>query len=80
MLLGDISERESNILNMYIEDPDLVLVSTTLISRFGISANTAKSDLKDLTKKEYLKEISINGRTKGYIKSERFFEKVDGLR
>ena len=61
---------------MYIEDPDLILVSTTLISRFGISANTAKSDLKDLTKKGYLKEISINGRTKGYIKSELFFYKI----
>ena len=80
MHLGDISERESNILNMYIEDPDLILVSTTLISRFGISANTAKSDLKDLTKKGYLKEISINGRTKGYIKSEMFFDKIEKIR
>ena len=80
MHLGDISERESSILNMYIEDPDLILVSTTLISRFGISANTAKSDLKDLTKKGYLKEISINGRTKGYIKSEIFFDKIEKIR
>lgn len=77
--LGNVSERESNILSMYLENSDLVLVSTDLIARFGISANTAKSDLKDLTKKDYLKEININGRTKGYIKSEDFFNKIRKL-
>ena len=72
MHLGDVLERESNILGMYIEKPDLVLVSTDLIPRFGISPNTANADLKDLTRKNYLKEININGCTKGYIKSEMF--------
>lgn len=76
MHLGDISARESIILNMYVENPDLVLVSTDLTSRFGVSPNTAKSDLKDLTQKEYLKEINLNGRTKGYIRSEKFFDRI----
>ena len=80
MHLGDVSERESNVLSLYIENPDLILVSTDLIPRFGISANTAKSDLKDLTQKGYLKDININGRTKGYIRSEEFFDKIGKIK
>ena len=80
MHLGDVTERESSIIRMFIENPDLISVSTDLISRFGISANTAKSDLKDLTRKGYLREININGRTKGYVRSEEFIEKIEKIK
>lgn len=72
--IGDVTPREAGILNIYIENADKVLTSTDLMTRFGISAGTAKSDLRDLTRKGYLKEISLNGRTKGYIRSDRFQE------
>ena len=70
--LGNITERQSQILNMCIENPDIVLVSTDIVGRFGVTPNTAKSDLRKLTEKGYLKEISLNGRTKGYIRSDNF--------
>lgn len=70
--LGNITERQSHILNLCIENPDIVLVSTDIVGKFRVTPNTAKSDLRKLTEKGYLKEISLNGRTKGYIRSDSF--------
>lgn len=70
--LGNISERQSQILSLCIENPDIVLVSNYIVSKFGVTPNTAKSDLKKLTEKGYFNEISLNGRTKGYIRSDKF--------
>ena len=70
--LGNITERQSQILGLYIENPDKVLVSTDIIAKFGVAPGTAKSDLRKLTNKGYLKEISMNGRTQGYVRSDDF--------
>lgn len=78
--LGNITERESQILSMYIENPDIVLISTDIVGRFGVTPNTAKSDLKKLTQKDYLREISMNGRTKGYIRSDNFEELIKKIK
>lgn len=74
--LGNISQRQAGILNLYIENPDLVLSSVDVMGKFGVSAGTAKSDLRDLAQKGYLREISLNGRTKGYVRSAAFREMV----
>lgn len=70
--LGNITERQSKILSLYIDNPDKVLASTDIVAKFGVSPGTAKSDLRDLTNKGYLSEISMNGRTKGYLRSDDF--------
>lgn len=74
--LGNITARQAEILNRLIENPDEVLTSMDITSRFGVSAGTAKSDLRNLTEKGYLSEISLNKRTKGYIRSAGFQELV----
>lgn len=38
------------------------------------------SDLRKLTENGYLKEISLNGRTKGYIRSFNFEEMISKVR
>lgn len=78
--LGNITERQSQILSLCIENPDIVLVSTDIVGRFGVTPNTAKSDLRKLTEKGYLNEISLNGRTKGYIRSENFEKLISKIR
>lgn len=76
MHLGNISSRQAEVLNRFIENPDEVMVSTDLARRLGVSSGTAKSDLKDLTGKGYLKEVALNGKTKGYIRSEGFEDNI----
>ena len=78
--LGNITERQSQILSLCIENPDIVLVSTDIVGRFGVTPNTAKSDLRKLTEKGYLNEISLNGRTKGYVRSENFEQLIGKIR
>lgn len=78
--LGNITGRQSQILSLFIENPDTVLVSTDIVGRFGVTPNTAKSDLKNLTQKDYLKEISLNGRTKGYVRSDSFEQLISRIR
>lgn len=68
--LGDISPRQAQILSQFVDNPNDVVTSVDLIGKYGISAGTAKSDLKKLSRLGYLSEISLNGRTKGYVKSE----------
>ena len=78
--LGNITSRQSQILSLLIDNPDIVLVSTDIVAKFGVSPNTAKSDLRKLTEKDYLKEINLNGRTKGYIRSDNFEHLVDKIK
>lgn len=78
--LGNITARQSEILSLCIENPDIVLVSTDIVGKFGVTPNTAKSDLRKLTEKGYLDEISLNGRTKGYIRSSDFEQMVSKIK
>lgn len=78
--LGNLTERQSQILSLYIDNPDTVLVSKDVVGKFGVTPNTAKSDLKDLSGKGYLREISLNGRTKGYIVSDNFEQLVSRIK
>lgn len=67
--LGNISPRQSQILARFIDNPEQVITSMDIIERFHVSSGTAKSDLKKLVQLGYLDEIALNGRTKGYTKS-----------
>ncbi len=78
--LGNITERQSQILGLYMENPDSVLVSKDIVIKFGVTSNTAKSDLRKLTEKAYLREISLNGRTKGYVRSDNFEQLISKIR
>lgn len=78
--LGNITKRQSQILSLCIENSDIVLVSTDIVGKFGVTPNTAKSDLRKLTEKGYLSEISLNGRTKGYIRSVNFEQLIGKIK
>lgn len=78
--LGNITERQSQILSLCVDNPDIVLVSTDIVGKFGVTPNTAKSDLRKLTEKGYLSEISLNGRTKGYVRSDKFEDLIGKIR
>lgn len=78
--LGNITIRQAEILSLCIENPDIVLVSTDIVGKFRVTPNTAKSDLRKLTEKGYLLEISLNGRTKGYIRSSSFEQMVNKIK
>ena len=77
--LGNISSRQSQILARFIDNPEEVVTSMDIIERFKVSPGTAKSDLKKLVRAGYLDEISLNGRTKGYMKSQSMDDMISNI-
>ena len=70
--LGNLSPRETQIINLFVKNPDLTIQAKELSARLIVSISTAKSDLKKLTEKGFLKAIPLNGKTTAYLKSDIF--------
>lgn len=77
LLLGNINERQAEILRLYAEDETLVLTVKDVRIKFHISPTTAKSDLIKLVKSGYLDELSYNKVKKGYLRSSNFQSLID---
>ena len=74
--LGNINERQAQILKMYYEDPALILTVKDLQVKFLVTPTTAKNDLMLLLERKFIKEIAFNKVKKGYIKGELFDSQV----
>ncbi len=74
MRLGYINERQAQVIQRFVDDPNEVITVKELQERFSISPTTAKQDIVNLMERGLLKEISFNKVKKGYIKGERFDE------
>ena len=77
--LGDINERQAQIIRMYLENPKEVLTVKDLQNKFMVTATTAKSDIVGLLKRGLLDEISFNKVKRGYIKGQRYDEIVKDI-
>jgi predicted HTH transcriptional regulator len=75
--LGDLNERQAQIIWMFSEGNKQVVTVKELQGYFGISATTAKTDVMALVNRGILKEIAFNKVKNGYIKGERFSEIVN---
>lgn len=70
--IGNINERQAEIVKIYYQNPKEMLTVKDLEARFLITPTTAKSDIVGLLKIGALTEIPLNKVKKGYIKGDRF--------
>ena len=70
--IGNINERQAQIIQLFNDDPQIVLTVKDLQLKFYVSPTTAKHDIVGLVEKGLLKEISFNKVKKGYVRSENF--------
>lgn len=70
--LGEINERQAQIIRMYMENPKEVLTVKDLQHKFMVTATTAKSDIVGLMNRGLLKEIAFNKVKRGYVKGEEY--------
>lgn len=70
--IGDINERQAQIIRMYMENPKEVLTVKDLQNKFMVTATTAKSDIIGLLNRGLLKEIAFNKVKRGYVKGEEY--------
>lgn len=78
--LGNINERQAQIIRMFIDNPNEVLTVKDVQAKFLITPTTAKSDLIGLVQRDLLNEISFNKVKKGYIKGEKFDESIKQIK
>ena len=74
--LGDINDRQAQIIKMFVDNPKEVVTVKDIQSKFFISATTAKGDIMGLVNRGLLKEFAFNKVKKGYVRSDGFEEAV----
>jgi len=72
MKIPEINERTAQVLKLLNSDPDRVLSTKEIETRFNISNFTARSDLKTLVKLGFLDVIQVNKKKQNFIKSAKF--------
>jgi len=77
--LGNLNERQADILKLVSDTPKIMLTIKELQNRFVITHATAKSDIIKLVKRNLIKEIPLNKVKKGYIKGDKFDETINTL-
>lgn len=69
---ANINERQAEIIKLYYDNPQEVLVVKDVQVRFGITPTTAKSDIVKLMNLGLLREIELNKVKKAYVRSADF--------
>lgn len=75
-----INERMAQILKIIKDDPDRILSTKEIESRFSISNFTARSDLRALVEMGFLDIIQVNKKKQNFIKGEKFNENIKPLK
>jgi len=67
-MAGNINQRQALILQRLKEEPDTIFTVKDVQEQFSVSSMTARKDLSDLVRQNYMTEIALNRVTRGYIK------------
>lgn len=77
--IGNISQRQSEILYMMLKNDNIVLTVKDVSSRLLVTPTTAKHDIMGLVQNGLLSEIALNRQKKGYIRGPYFKERVESV-
>lgn len=72
MKIPGVNDRMAQILKIIHDDPDRIINTKEMESRFNISNYTARNDLKSLVKLGFLEIIQVNKQKQNFIKSSTF--------
>ena len=70
MMAGNINQRQALILQQLKEEPDTIFTVKDVQEQFSVSSMTARKDLADLVRQNYMTEIALNKVTRGCIKMQ----------
>lgn len=74
--LGDINDRQAQIIKMFVDNPKEVITVKDIQSKFFISATTAKVDIMGLVSRGLINEFAFNKVKRGYVRSDKFEDAV----
>lgn len=70
--IGNINERQSQIIQMFVDEPEEIITVKDIQTKFSITPTTAKTDIIGLIDKGILQEVYLNKRKRGYIRGNEF--------
>lgn len=70
----EINERQAQVLYWIEEDKNRFFTIKEIENIFNVTNQTARTDIEELVKKEFLKKIKINNKSFNYWKGEKFNE------
>lgn len=79
-LISGVNSRQAELLRLFTERPDLNIRVTEVATRFDVTAHTARADLQHLVKLGLLREMSIDKKTKSYIRTKDFDDVLRGIK
>jgi len=71
-----INERQAEILKMYYDEANLILTVKEIETRFMVSNQTARTDLLQLVKNEFIEIIQANKKKQIFVRTDRFEQLV----
>lgn len=78
--ISEINERQAQILKTLTEKPKTIFTAKELTTIFNVSSKTTRKDLQQLVLLGLMKEININQRQMGYIRTDDFEARLEKLR
>ena len=76
----NINDRQNQILNLYIDNPNIIFTSKDLEKYLDKTVKTIRSDLNHLVSLGLLDIVKINKRLRGYSRSKMFELKLEEIR
>ena len=70
--IDGINERQARIIKLYDDKPNSFFSARELVSSFGVTDKTIRTDLEGLVKLGFLEKIAKNKRLSGYVASKTF--------
>ena len=77
--IGNISQRQAEILYMMLKDENRIITVKDVSSRLLVTPTTAKHDIVGLVDNGLLSEIALNRQKKGYIRGPKYLEKIESV-
>lgn len=80
MKIPNVNDRMAQILKITHDDPERILTTKEIESRFDISNFTARSDLKALVDLGFLDIIQVNKKKQNFVMSNKFDKILQGYK
>ena len=80
MGIGNINERQAQLLKFYYNKPEILMYAKEVATRFSVSDITARTDLRHLVQLGLIEEVRVDKKTTAYKCVEDFVERLQALK
>lgn len=78
--IGNINERQAQLLKFYYNKPEILMYAKEVATRFSVSDITARTDLRHLVQLGLIEEVRVDKKTTAYKCVEDFVERLQALK